>query len=51
MCEPSGIGYVAEAKEVTLEILCVDPRKFEELEVVNLCCEVKLWVVNSLCDV
>ena len=38
--EPSGLGYVAEAKEVTLEILCVDPRKFAELEVANFCCEV-----------
>ena len=35
-------------KEVTLEILFVGTRIFEELEVVNLCCEVNFIVVNSL---
>ena len=35
--EPREIGYVAEGKEVTLEILCVDPRKFLSGELVESC--------------
>ena len=36
-CETSGLGYVAEAKDVTLEILCVDRRKFLSGELVESC--------------
>ena len=38
--EPREIGYVAEAKEVTLEIFVCGHEDLWELEVVNLCCEV-----------
>ena len=37
---PREIGYVAEAKEVTLENFVCGHEDLWELEVVNLCCEV-----------